>query len=62
MGIFIRDFPIIEQKINRHNERKVKELESEFRLNRCDTKGHLGALRSKCESILTDISVTKQVT
>lgn len=39
----------------------IREHEDDYKLNKCDTKGHLPALKAKCNKILMLIEINKKV-
>ena len=46
-------------KINEPNILEIKEIEKDYRLNKCQEHGHLPLLKPKCESMLNKIEILK---
>lgn len=58
---FYYDYHIIREKINNESISHYKEIEREFYSNRCDTKGHLPALKATCEKFKINMDIQKKV-
>ena len=57
--IFIYDYKSIEAKINEPNYYEIKEIESNYRINKCEINGELPSLKQKCELMLSRIEILK---
>ena len=62
ISIFIIDYKSIETKINQNNYLEIKQLESDYKINKCNTHGELSLLKQKCELMLTKIEILKKKT
>lgn len=59
--IFIADYSTIKNKINRENQVKLNEIEGLFKINNCESKGHLQALKVTCQDWKNSIELLKNV-
>jgi len=59
--IFIADYSTIKNKINKENQIKLNEIENLFKLNNCESKGHLQALKATCQEWRHTIELLKNV-
>ena len=57
--LFIYDYKATVAKINEPNILEIKEIEKDYRLNKCQEHGHLPLLKPKCESMLNKIEILK---
>ena len=57
--VFIIDYKRTIGKIDEANISEIKEIEKNYRLNKCVENGHLPALKDKCESMLNKIEILK---
>ena len=57
--VFIIDYKSIETKINQSNYYEIKEIESNYRINKCEINGELPSLKQKCELMLSRIEILK---
>ena len=57
--IFIYDYKSIETKINQPNYYEIKEIESNYRINKCEINGELPSLKQKCELMRSKIELLK---
>ncbi len=48
-------------KINKESIQKVSDLENQYKINNCEFKGHLQALKVKCMELEHNINLNKQV-
>ncbi len=55
------DFSTIKLKINKENLIKINEMESNYKINNCESRGHLQALKSNCMEWKRTIELYKQV-
>lgn len=58
---FIFDYNTIKHKLTKDILIKVRGLEHEYEINRCEEKGYLQALKAKCESLKHEIIIHKNV-
>jgi len=59
--MFLFDHNTIKAKINIENELKLKEYENEYSINKCESRGHLQALKSICKNLEGKISIHRRV-
>ena len=57
--IFIYDYKSIEAKINQNNNYEIKQIESDYNINKCKINGNLPSLKQKCELMLDKIELLK---
>jgi len=56
---FITEYKPILSKINEKNILQIKELERDYKINKCKENGHLPSLKPHCESMLNQIDILK---
>jgi len=57
--VFLSDYKSIVAKINEKNILEIKELEKDYKINKCAENGNLPSLRPHCESMLNKIDILK---
>lgn len=62
IAVFIFDYKSIETKINQNTYLEIKQLESDYKINKCDTNGDLSLLKQKCEFMMNKIEILKKKT
>ena len=56
---FLSDYESVVAKINEKNILEIKELEKDYKINKCAENGNLPSLRPHCESMLNKIDILK---
>ena len=56
---FLIDYKPILSKINEKNILEIKELEKNYKINKCKENGYLPSLKPHCESMLNQIDILK---
>ena len=56
---FLSDYESVVAKINEKNILEIKELEKDYKINKCTENGNLPSLRPHCESMLNKIDILK---
>ena len=59
---FSGDFEKIKEKINHEKEISLEKFINEYEFNKCDTQGHLPALKEKCRNLKKKIYLYKKDT
>ena len=57
--VFLLDYESTSSKMNESNILKIKELENQYEINKCEKNGHLPSLKPKCEEMLNKIEILK---
>ena len=59
--VFLTDYNTIKTKIYKENSITISELENEYKMNNCESKGHLNALKVKCSHLKNHLNLHKIV-
>ena len=57
--VFLIDYKPTLSKINEKNILEIKELEKDFKINKCKENGYLPSLKPHCESMINKIEILK---
>jgi hypothetical protein len=61
MTLFISDYHLIKAKIAKDEVMRLNQIEHEYNINHCEAKGHLQALKSRCNELKKKIELLKKV-
>ena len=57
--IFLLDYKTTVAKMNESNILEMKEIENQYKINKCEINGNLPSLKPKCEEMLNKIEILK---
>jgi len=57
--VFLLDYKSTSSKMNESNLLEIKEIENQYRINKCEKNGNLPSLKPKCEEMLNKIEILK---
>ena len=57
--IFLLDYKTTVAKMNESNILEMKEIENQYKINKCNINGHLPSLKPKCAEVLNKIEILK---
>jgi hypothetical protein len=57
--VFLLDYKSTSSKMNESNILEIKEIENQYKINKCEKNGNLPSLKPKCEEMLNKIEILK---
>ena len=57
--VFLLDYKSTSSKMNESNLLEIKEIENQYKINKCEKNGNLPSLKPKCEEMLNKIEILK---
>ena len=57
--VFLLDYTSTASKMNESNLLEIKEIENQYKINKCEKNGNLPSLKPKCEEMLNKIEILK---
>ena len=57
--VFLLDYKSTASKMNESNLLEIKEIENQYKINKCEKNGNLPSLKPKCEEMLNKIEILK---
>ena len=57
--VFLLDYKSTSSKMNESNRLEIKEIENQYKINKCEKNGNLPSLKPKCEEMLNKIEILK---
>ena len=57
--VFLLDYNSTSAKINESNILEIKEIENQYKINKCEKNGNLPHMKPKCEEMLNKIEILK---
>ena len=57
--VFLLDYKSTSSKMNESNILEIKEIENQYKINKCEKNGNLHSLKPKCEEMLNKIEILK---
>ena len=57
--VFLLDYKSTSSKMNESNILEMKEIENQYKINKCEKNGNLPSLKPKCEEMLNKIEILK---
>ena len=57
--VFLLDYKSTSSKMNESNLLEIKEIENQYKINKCEKNGDLPSLKPKCEEMLNRIEILK---